>query len=175
MKHKISHSADTISNKKDINVKQKKNHNPMEEVSKDKNKKDIDQIKDTYFIEEVSDHCFDNVEENSDNDEYKEAQAPVDHCVDNHDVENIDNVEEDSDDDEYEAELVTVDHEFNNHYVENIDNVKEASDKDEIEEEQVPVDPESIMIDESGRKWTRILHNVSIQEADDFCKNMLGM
>ena len=174
MKHKISHSADTISNKKDINVKQKKNHNPMEEVSKDKNKKDIDQIKDTYFNEEISDHCFNNVEENSDNDEYKEAQAPVDHCVDNHDVRNIDNVEEDSDDDEYE-ELVSVDHKLNDHYVENIDNVEEDADKDENEEEQVPVDPESIMIYESGRKLTRILHNVSIQEADDYFRDKLGM
>ena len=44
-----------------------------------------------------------------------------------------------------------------NHYVE------EDSDKDENEEEQVPIDPGSIMIDETGRKWTRILQNDSIQ------------
>ena len=62
-----------------------------------------------------------------------------------------------------------------NHDIENIDNVEEDSDKDENEEEQVTVDPGSIMIDESGRKWTRILHNVSIQEADDYFKNVLGM
>ena len=68
-----------------------------------------------------------------------------------------------------------IDNCVDNHYVENIDNVEEVSDKDEIEEEQVPVDPGSIMIDESGRKWTRILYNVSIQEADDYFRDKLGM
>ena len=61
------------------------------------------------------------------------------------------------------------------HDIENIDNVEEDSDKDENDEEQVPVDSESIMIDESGRKWTRILHNVTIQEADDYFRVKLGM
>ena len=68
-----------------------------------------------------------------------------------------------------------IDNCVDNHYVKNIDNVEEASDKNENEEEQVPVDHESIMIDESGRKWTRILHNVSIQEADDYFRDKLGM
>ena len=78
-------------------------------------------------------------------------------------------------DNDMDSSIDANDYCVDNHDVENIDNVEEDSDKDEHEEEQVPVDQETFMIDESGRKWTRILHNVSIQEADDFCKIMLGM
>jgi len=31
------------------------------------------------------------------------------------------------------------------------------------------------MIDESGRKWTRILYNVSSQEAEEYFKDKLEM
>jgi len=90
----------------------------------------------------------------------------------NHDDENIENIEEDIDVDENEEEplpeeSIIVD--------ENINNNKEDINVDENGAEQVPVDPESIMIDESGRKWTRILYNVSSQEAEEYFKDKLEM
>ena len=53
------------------------------------------------------------------------------------------------------------------------DKNKEKTNNDERQELD-PIDPETIMIDEQGRKWREILHNVSIREADDYFKN-LGM
>ena len=55
------------------------------------------------------------------------------------------------------------------------DDDDENGDVVDYEQQELdPIDPETIMIDEQGRKWREILHNVSIREADDYFKN-LGM
>ena len=48
------------------------------------------------------------------------------------------------------------------------DNYHNVLSTDDIDKDN----PESIMIDEQGRKWRELLHNVSIWEADDNFKNL---
>ena len=78
--------------------------------------------------------------------------------------------DQDHDKDKYAGDK---DHDEDSEVVFNDD--KDQDDDDEDEQQELdPVDPETIMIDEQGRKWREILHNVSIREADDYFKN-LGM
>ena len=99
-----------------------------------------------------SQHGEDKNQENTDHDENK---------YDNEDK------DEDEDNDKAHDEDKVHDEDKNQYAVYVDDDVDEQKDLD-------PVDPETIMIDEQGRKWKEILHNVSIREADDYFKN-LGM